>query len=269
MIRPLSDSDIPAALGLCRCASWNQVEDDWLRLIDYEPEGCFAAEIDGNLVGTVTTTCYGTDLAWIGMMLVDPQHRRQGIATAMMTHALDYLDRRGVACVKLDATPMGAKVYEQLGFRIELDFQRWVRDNNQEEIGDAKTSSDALSPQHYFLDRDAFNADRSTWLERLSAEAFVIADTEGYGMLRPGYLGDYIGPLVATDPFVARDLLSRLLHRSTARQCFWDVIDSDAIEIAESLGFRPIRDLHRMARGDSPTNNQTCRQYAPCDLATG
>ena len=37
------------------------------------------------------------------MVLVDPQHRRQGIATQLMNVALDYLKTR-VATVKLDAT---------------------------------------------------------------------------------------------------------------------------------------------------------------------
>ena len=85
-------------------AGWNQTEKDWQRLLALDSNGCFAAVKDGRLVGTTTTTRYGSDLAWIGMVLVDAQERRQGIATQLMNVAMDYLKDK-VATVKLDATP--------------------------------------------------------------------------------------------------------------------------------------------------------------------
>jgi len=90
-IRLLLESDIPAAMQLKEAAGWNQTEDDWRRLLRLEPNGCFCAIKDGRFVGTTTTTTYGDELAWVGMVLVDPQHRRQGIAAKLMSVALDYL----------------------------------------------------------------------------------------------------------------------------------------------------------------------------------
>src|SRR5215211_8728516 len=98
-IRLLFESDIAAAMRLKDAAGWNQTEKDWLRLLALEPYGCFAAVKDGRLVGTTTTTTYGNDLAWIGMVLVDPEERHQGIATQLMNVALDYLKDK-VATVK-------------------------------------------------------------------------------------------------------------------------------------------------------------------------
>src|ERR1044072_3229757 len=102
--RLLFESDIPAAMELKEAAGWNQTEDDWRRLLRLEPNGCFGAVQNGRLVGTTTTTTYKYDLAWIGMVLVDPQNRRQGIAASLMEPALGYLKGK-VASVKLDATP--------------------------------------------------------------------------------------------------------------------------------------------------------------------
>ena len=87
-IRPFTRDDIAPALQLCRSAGWNQLHADWSRLIEYQPNGCFVAELDGRLVGTVTTTSYGTELAWIGMMLVHPEYRRRGIGTELMNAAM-------------------------------------------------------------------------------------------------------------------------------------------------------------------------------------
>jgi len=112
----MSEADLAAADELRRLAGWNQKPRDWQRLLAFEPRGCFVALRNGAVVGTVTTTVYGTALAWIGMMLVHPEHRRTGIATRLMNRALEYLNHRKVSGVKLDATPAGQPVYEKLGF---------------------------------------------------------------------------------------------------------------------------------------------------------
>src|SRR6476619_1151636 len=117
-IRLLFESDSPAAMRLKEAAGWNQTEEDWRRLLALEPNGCFAAVKDDRLVGTTTTTTYGNELAWIGMVLVDPHERRQGIATKLMNVAMDYLNGK-VATVKLDATALGKPVYEKFGFHVE------------------------------------------------------------------------------------------------------------------------------------------------------
>ena len=129
-IRLLFESDIPAAMQLKEAAGWNQTKADWRRLLSLEPNGCFAEVKDGRLVGTTTTTTYGNELAWIGMVLVDPQARRQGIATQLLKVAMDYLKDR-VATVKLDATAQGQPVYEGFGFEVESVVERWRGTTNR------------------------------------------------------------------------------------------------------------------------------------------
>src|SRR6185503_3242911 len=107
-IRLLLESDIASAMRLKEAAGWNQTEADWRRLLLLEPNGCFGAVTDGRLVATTTTTIYD-ELAWIGMVLVDPQHRRQGIAGKLMNAALDYLNGK-IETIKLDATALGQPV---------------------------------------------------------------------------------------------------------------------------------------------------------------
>src|SRR5262245_64392456 len=115
-----------AILRLCELAGWNQTQKDIDRLLVLEPDGCFAACIDGRVVGTTTTTTYGTDLAWIGMVLVDPEYRRRGIATALMRAAFDFLKERRVTTVKLDATAAGQPLYKYFGFHPESRVERWM-----------------------------------------------------------------------------------------------------------------------------------------------
>ena len=67
-IRVLREDDLSFVEKLLQQAGWNQLRVDWLRVLRYEFNGCFAAYAGERLIGTVTTTTYGKDLAWIGMM---------------------------------------------------------------------------------------------------------------------------------------------------------------------------------------------------------
>lgn len=268
-IRSFTSDDIPAALELCRAAGWNQLQADWERFFGYEPDGCFAAEVDGRLVGTVTTTRYGTDLGWIGMMLVHEDFRRRGIASDLINISVNYLSNLQVRCIKLDATPVGLEVYQRLGFQSEWMFHRWMREATGSPtkftFGDL-----SLSAAHLPLDRVAFGTDRTRWLERMAADSLLCLREGGFGMLRHGYLADYLGPVVARTTDVAKQIVTELLDQSSAT-VFWDVMQPNqaAAEMAESLGFRPVRDLTRMWTGTELLDPTMELQYAICDPGAG
>src|SRR5437588_8577534 len=102
-IRPMTGADLPFGLQLSEQAHWNQTDADWRRLLDLQPDGGFVAEWDGTPVGTAMTTVFGP-VAWISMVLVDDTARGQGVGTALVQHALEFLDQRRIVTVRLDAT---------------------------------------------------------------------------------------------------------------------------------------------------------------------
>ena len=144
-VRSLTVTDLSFAEELSQLAGWNQTHQDWRRLLDYEPDGCFLADLEGRPAGTVTTTSYGTTLGWIGMMLVHPESRRQGVATALMQQSLNYLREKGVACIKLDATPAGQPVYERLGFTAEWEFCRWELPDREDSSVQSKQTDHSIN----------------------------------------------------------------------------------------------------------------------------
>ena len=254
-IRLLFESDIPAAMRLKEAAGWNQTEKDWQRLLALEPNGCFAAVKDGRLVGTTTTTTYGNELAWIGMVLVDPQERRQGIATRLMKVAIEYLKDK-VATVKLDATSLGLPLYESLGFRIEMGLERWIGTSNvrNEESSKADAVRDLFA-----LDRIAFAADRSKLIEKLIDDACVppvllrAADgtLNGYALARKGTNADYVGPVVAKGPQYIESLLDQVLSELPGRRVYIDFNTEcgAGTSVLSDRGFVKERDLIRMSAG--------------------
>jgi GNAT superfamily N-acetyltransferase len=258
--RLLFESDIPAAMRLKEAAGWNQTEDDWRRLLLLEPNGCFGVIKDGALAGTTTTTTYGQDLAWIGMVLVDPQHRRQGIAAKLMSVALDYLNGK-VDTIKLDATSQGKPVYEKFGFQVESVVERWIGTASatscsvqREEIVNRDAVRELLD-----LDRLAFNADRSSLIRMLMDDSVVApvllraADgpLSGYALARSGTKANYVGPMVATDPRRVETLLDQVMNQLAGTRVYVDFNKEchAGTRVLSDRGFVKERDLIRMVKG--------------------
>ncbi|HEU4934571.1 MAG TPA: GNAT family N-acetyltransferase [Pyrinomonadaceae bacterium] len=256
-IRLLFESDIPAAMQLKEAAGWNQTEDDWRRLLMLEPKGCFVAIRDGRLVGTTTTTTYGKDLAWIGMVLVHPQYRRQGIATTLMNVGLDYLKDK-VDTIKLDATAQGRPVYEKFGFEVESVVERWSGTASSD-ARDTRTLTLEDREALLALDQLAFNADRSVLIESLIDNASVspvlvrAADDalNGYALARRGTRADYVGPVVSRDPQQAETLLDQVLSQLSGRRIYVDFNTECGLgsTFLSDRGFVKERDLIRMRAG--------------------
>jgi len=256
-IRLLFEADIPAAMQLKEAAGWNQTEADWRRLLRLEPNGCFGAIKDGRLVGTTTTTIHG-DLAWIGMVLVEQQERRQGIAAKLMNVALDYLQDK-VDTIKLDATSLGQPVYEKFGFEVESEVERWT--GTARSTGGATSSpiNDAAVRDVLQLDRTAFNADRSMLIEMLINDACVppvlvrASDgaLSGYALARSGTKKTYVGPVVARDPHVLETLLDEMLAQLAGSEVYIDINKECVVDtsLLSDRGFVRERNLIRMVKG--------------------
>ena len=258
-IRLLVESDIPAAMLLKEAAGWNQTEEDWRRLLMLESEGCFGAIKDGSLVGTTTTTTYDKNLGWIGMVLVQPQNRRLGIATTLMRTALNYLNGR-VSTIKLDATHAGKPVYEKFGFQVESLVERWIGMSKSKTCEvqinsiDSDTRGDLLE-----LDRRAFSADRTKLINELIDEASVSpvirrnseGVLSGYALARRGTKADYVGPVVTMEPEQAGNLLDLVLDELNGRRVYIDFNKECNIStsVLSDRGFVKERDLVRMRCG--------------------
>lgn len=266
-IRLLTSDDLEFADSLRAAEGWNQTRADWERLLAHQPDGCFLASWDDRPAGVVTTTVHDGTLGWIGMMLVAPEYRRRGIATALIEQCLEYFQQLKVSCVKLDATPAGTPVYEKLGFQTEWSWQRRALES---EIVPQIPLSGGESFPRYNWDADIFGADRHAWLSRVAANARVVCRESGYGMLRQGSRAGYVGPISTRDESTADEIIQELLTNLEGHY-LWDLPmqNRHGIELAESLGFRSVRDLNRMWTGERLIVGQPEWQYGYADPGTG
>jgi len=248
-IRLLKKTDIGSVMRLNQAAGWNQTPEDWERLIELAPEGCFVLDCDGAPVATASAVCYGRRLAWIGMVLTHPDYRGRGYARRLMEHSLEYLERLGIEWIKLDATDMGRPLYLRLGFEDEGPIERWA--------GTGGAGAGPM-PVHAFqhdaeLDLAAFGADRGELLSVLSGVQAVSAPG-GFAMGRSGVKAAFFGPSVARSSEAARILLQWFLAEHPGERVFWDLLpgNAEAVSMAREFGFAPVRKLVRMGRQGAP-----------------
>ena len=274
-LRLLEADDLAFADSLRALAGWNQTLADWRRFQAFEPDGCFLAEWNGVRAGTATTTIYGTQLAWIGMVLVHPDHRRRGIGRALLERCIGYLRERGVGCIKLDATPAGRKVYGRLGFQDEWTLTRWQRaDSPWRSVAPAAEISDAREADPLEIERldlVAFGVSRRELVRRLadvSRRALVLESKEGQviasGMLREGANALYLGPVVGATVDAGLPVVEQLLNSGGGRKVIWDIPDANAAVIAwaKQHGFIEQRTLTRMYLGENSAPGDPGMQLA-------
>lgn len=261
-VRLLRESDIAGAMRLNQAAGWNQTPLDWRNVMRLEPEGCFGIESGGELVATATAVCYGTELAWIGMVLTHPDHRGRGYARALMEHSIAFLRSRGIACIKLDATDMGKPLYEKLGFVDEAPIERWSA--IAPPLLSPLPGQDREEAVDFALDRAAFGADRKPLLEVL-AQIESVATEGGYAFGRPGATARYFGPCVAAGADAARRLAGSFLARHPGEKLYWDVLpgNPEAVKLAKAFDFAPVRRLTRMViPGPRPLRHDDSKIFA-------
>src|SRR6056297_1870196 len=103
----LTQDDIDEAFRLSSQVGWNQTKSEWARLIELNPETCFAIRDEERLVGTATLATFGTYLGWIGMVIVDQSCRGLGMGKQLLETVIAAGREQGCDIIGLDATDQG------------------------------------------------------------------------------------------------------------------------------------------------------------------
>ena len=177
--------------------------------------------------------------------------------------------------VRLDATPLGRKLYDSLGFKAEGTICRYLKlegaKSGKTPAGSCvKLTKDLLAAVARY-DAPVFGADRETILKHLhqNAPAYgccVKQDEQfrGYCLGRHGSQFEQLGPLVAADFETARCLFMYALDQCQDKDVIVDVpaAQKEWRAFLEDLGFVPQRSFTRMFLGELKHPGQPDNQYA-------
>lgn len=265
-VRRLRGRDIDRAIELTNLEGWGYTREDFLLLGALSPEGCFAAELGGKVVGILSTTPYER-LAFLGSVVVDSKFRGQRIGAQLMEAALDHLDKSGIETVRLNAYLHVAPFYERLGFRKEFENIRWEGARVE---GRAAKVRRLDSPSFEYLlktDESFFGSSRKGLLTRLAkefSETFLVTERDGK---IAGYLvGNTQSPAIEIGPWVvepnhpgaARELFHGMMARSSGTSYAFTAPtpNHNVQDFARGLGYREVFRTVRMVRGKDAYGGQ-------------
>ena len=258
-IREMTVGDLDFCLEMFRITGWGNTADDILRMISYEPGGCFVASMDGEDVGMVGSIGYG-EVGYLGNLIVRSEHRGQGMGATLMKAAKEHLLDTGVKSIRLDSVPKGIPLYERLGFKEEslsLRFTGFATETGSTGCG-RMMKSDLLNVLG--LDLRSFGAPRGRVLRRVHADfpglCFVAKEGSrlvGFIMAKEGEGRTRIGPWICEPgkPRIAERLLHRLMDEVAGSTLWAGVSEGNrgSVEILERNGFRSGPSSHRMCYG--------------------
>ncbi len=269
VIRPLTEDDLPGALALSASAHWNQNEADWRGLLALGQGWGIDAVDDGGqrvLAASAVVLPYGSDFAWLSMVLVLPECRRRGFASQLLRHALQVLQTQGRSAV-LDATPAGHAVYQQEGFVDTWGFARYrLQAHARAALAPPGLPVVAMRtrplsaddwPAIAALDGPAFGASRLPLLQWLAQRQPQLARVleeggriTGYVLGRDGREATQIGPLLAPDEAAGARLVADALD-VVSGAVYVDLLDSrpTLLQQLQAWGFEQQRPFTRMVHG--------------------
>ncbi len=279
-LRLMTQADIPAAVALGESVGWPHQAPDWQRLLTWSPDGCFVLEeVDRGLVGTVTTTFYGTALAWIGMMIVAPDRQRRGLGRQLMRAALDSLIARETGRIMLDATAAGRPLYESLGFRATGKVERWEGRASTYLGPRARSMQSDDIPAVLELDRTLSGLERQYILVRLMEEFPALAwvdeqrgELEGFLLGHRLGAGYHLGPWMTWTAASAERLLLAAMEQLQGEALVFNIParNGRSLILARNHNLRRIRHCTRMIYGEAqPVEGEPLAQLAVASLATG
>jgi ribosomal protein S18 acetylase RimI-like enzyme len=256
-ISVMTETDISFATGLTTGEEWGYLEEDFRRLMYFEPQGCFVAWKSDKRVGVITTTTY-EDYAFLGSLIVKKEERGRGIGKSLMKHAMNYLLGKGVKTLELDGDFLAVPWYRRLGFRdkyLSLRFKGEARG-----YGNAGLSySPEMAEKIVHFDREKTGLSRERIIGKLleefgdSAHVIKRRRVAAYAIVRPRAGGELtVGPMVAENERVAELVFHSVIGKHSGKILYVGVpgTNRDAVRILLNAGFEYLEPSLRMYRGE-------------------
>jgi len=263
-LRLMTEGEAHRLVGWAADEGWNPGLHDAEVFWATDPQGFIAAEVEGELIGGGTITSYDGAFGFMGLFIVRPEFRGQGLGSRLWQARVRLLQARlrAGSTIGIDGVYAMTDWYAQGGFRFS---HRSIRYEGVGLVADAP--ADVVSAQEVSFERIAaydgrcFPVARETftraWLEGPDALALAsVGDDQvrGFGVIRRCEVGAKIGPLFADDPEVAESLYSSLAAFVPDEPVFLDVpeVNAWAMALARRHEMREVFGTARMYLGPAP-----------------
>ncbi|MEZ4669917.1 MAG: GNAT family N-acetyltransferase [Anaerolineae bacterium] len=277
-LRRMTVADVPQVGEMFAKIGWDHSSSQREANIAWAGEGSFCLEDQEHVVGTANVICYSSDLAWVGMVVVDPDYQRRGLARRLMVASMDYCRTNNIKTIMLDASSLGYGLYESMNFQSLYKIESWTGIPTPHAASSSRTlrpmSLDDL-PAVAALDARLFGLPRSHILQWLQQFGGWVDEQNGvvtgYIFAHAGHSGR-IGPWHHPDAEGADALLQSAISSfdgQTVVRLDIPAPNEQASSLAAKYGLSTKRGCTRMIWGETPAPGRMAEQYAIIGFATG
>lgn len=275
-IRQWTRTDIDYVHESVSREGWGHTRRDIERCWKLEPKGCYIAEIQKKPVGHVFSICYGK-IGWVGLLIVNPESRGQGVGFILMETAISYLKRVGAETIRLEAVQEAVPLYRRVGFIEEFDSLRFRRQHRPREesrlergrilqMGDDDLVNVAqFDAPHFGVNRLAVLQSLYRDHQQLCFVAKRKGNIVGYVMARRTQDGFWIGPWVcldsATAPYLFHALVKTIGNDDLGLRVGLSVLNTKGRRLMEKLGFELAGKSVHMVLGNRENQGDAKRIY--------
>ena len=165
-IRRMQPDEADLAASFTQDEGWTtETRAEFDGFLSHSPQGCLIAQIETQPVGICVATPYG-EVGFVGELIVAEPYRGRGIGGRLLETAIHYLKQTGAHSIFLDGVQRAVPLYERMGFRKICPSRRFhgVVPGRRHDSVRPMTARDLA--EVLALDREAFGADRSFFLQR-------------------------------------------------------------------------------------------------------
>lgn len=260
-VRTMDRNEVQLAIDWAAAEGWNPGIHDAECFYFADPHGFFLADYEGQPVGCVSAVRYDNTFAFVGLYLVKPEFRGQGIGSALADRVFKYLE--GVESIGNDAVIEQQDNYTRYGFGMAHRNVRY-RGTSINCEPDSTGIVELGEFSFYELlryDRTMFPTPRTQflrcWISQPGGAALGFTRGQGllgYGVMRKCRQGYKIGPLFADNEEVAEALFNALTARAGKEEFYLDIPEPNpgAMALVKRHNLEPVFETGRMFIGKPP-----------------
>lgn len=243
---------------------WNPGKYDADVFWNTDPEGFFGFYLEHNLIAGGAIISYQKEFGFMGLFIVDPKYRNNGIGKKLWYLRRDRLIERlhSNASIGMDGVLDMQTFYSKGGFKIAFRDERYKFNSikipfsrNVSEINTADFEKVIEYDNLYFgFQRSLF---LKNWLQMPESKAIKYTENNkiaGYAVIRKAETGYKIGPLFAENTIVAEELFKSCLNIAPNSPIFLDIptTNQNAIDLVKKYTGKYIFECARMYHGTPP-----------------
>lgn len=272
-IRQMLLSDVDFAFECTAAEGWqSSAKDNFLSFLEYDSNGCFIAEENGERIGICVAVKYNKN-GFIGELIVVQNKRGKGYGKQLFEKAIKYLKNNNIENIYLDGDLDAVPMYEKYNFRKVCKSLRFNGKVEAKKSGLIRRAIEKDMNQVCELDHGLFGDDRSYFLKRrysLFPQYFHVVEIDnhitGYISAQPGNGLISAGPWALTGNSLSPiKLLESLASEVGDQELIIGILESNSetVDLMRSLdSFKEEVYCWRMVQGESDTLGKSNSLYA-------